>query len=162
MSAFADIKLSSIIDVSSLKTSSATIGVDTTFNPVGYVAPGVAKWEDRSGGISVGFPTVTLSVRPPSKTSRVYKVTCKLTVPTLEQTSASTSSGIQPAPTKAYDCQAIIEMLMPERSTLAERQKLFFLGMSLWANTVSASDGSPTDATLSPFVQAAINYDRPY
>jgi len=162
MSTFAQVLLSDIIDVASLKTSSATVGVNKTYDPVGYVAPGVARWEDRSGGIPIGFPTVTLSVRPPSKTSRVYKVTAKLSLPTLEQTSASTSTGIQPAPVQAYACQAIMEFLLPERSTTAERQKLFYQAMSLFATTISASDGAPTDLTSSPMVSGVVSFERPY
>lgn len=46
-----------------------------TFSPVSIDAAGIAKWVDRVGGISIGFPTVTLSVREPSKSSRAYKVT---------------------------------------------------------------------------------------
>jgi len=40
----------------------------------------------------------------------------------LEQTSASTATGIQPAPTKAYDTFGYIDFVMHERSTLAERK----------------------------------------
>jgi len=162
MSAFAQVKTSSILDLAACYTGSATVATDTTFDPVGYVAPGVARWEDRSGGIAVGFPTIHLSVRQPSKTSRLYKVTCKVSIPTLEQTSASTSTGIQPAPTKAYENQAIMEFLLPERSTLTERTAFLKHVASLFHSAIGASDNSPLDTTASPLVGAVLSYERPY
>jgi hypothetical protein len=163
MSAIAAVKLSSIIDHSLARlTTSATVGVDSTLNPEGINPQGVASWVDRSGGIAIGYPRLTMSVRPPTKASRVYKVTAKLVLPTLEQTSPSTMTGIQPAPTKAYDCMAVMEFFLPERSTLAERQKLFSEVASLFARTVNASDGSPTDATGSPLENAVTLFETVY
>lgn len=95
-----------------------------TFSPVNIDAAGIAKWVDRSGGISIGFPVVTLSVQEPSKSSRAYKVTRKIVLPVLEVTSASTSTGIQPAPTKAYELINTSTWVLPERSTLADRANL--------------------------------------
>lgn len=161
MSAIAPIKTSSILG-SVVRTTSATVGVDKTFDPEGFILPGVARWVDRSGGIAIGYPSITLSVRPPNKTSRVYRVVEKLTLPTLEQTSPSTATGIQPAPTKAYDCVRITEWILPERCTGAERASLLSHGNSLHMVTVNASDDSPTDVTGSPVVSAVLNFDAPY
>lgn len=87
---------------------------------------GIAKWQDISGGIAVGFPTVTASLREPLKGQRasMYKVTMKFVVPVLEVVSNSTYSGITPAPTKAYDVVANLELLLPERATNADRKNL--------------------------------------
>lgn len=98
--------------------------VNHTFSPVNVDAAGIAKWVDRIGGISIGFPSITLSVREPSKTSRNYKVTRKVVYPVLEVTSPSTATGIQPAPTKAYELTSIQEWILPERSTAADRADL--------------------------------------
>lgn len=161
MSALAAVKVSGIIDHAlARKTTSATVGVDSTLNPEGINPQGVAAWVDRSGGIAIGYPRLTLSVRPPSKASRVYKVQMKLVLPTLEQTSPSTMTGIQPAPTKAYDCACIMEWFLPERSTLAERQKLFSQVSSLFARTVNASDDVPTDSTGSPLENAVTTFEN--
>jgi hypothetical protein len=94
--------------------------------------------------------------------SRIYKVTAKLDLPTLEVTSPSTGTGIQPAPTKAYSCQANLEFLIPERSTLAERQVLISQLRSFVVAFITASDGTPSDATLSPLQAAVENFDAPY
>lgn len=163
MSAIAAVKLSSIIDHSLARlTTSTTVGVDSTLNPEGINPQGIAAWVDRSGGIAIGYPRLTVSVRPPTKASRVYKVTAKLVLPTLEQTSPSTMTGIQPAPTKAYDCTCVLEFMLPERSTLAERQKLFSEVASLFARTVNASDGAPSDSTGSPLENAVTTFETVY
>jgi hypothetical protein len=92
----------------------------------------------------------------------VYKVTVKVVLPTLEQTSASTATGIQPAPTKAYDCTGIMEFLLPERSALWERDALFDTMVSLFATTITASDAVPSDSTGSPLKAAVENFDPPF
>jgi hypothetical protein len=145
-----------------VRTTSATIGVDKTFDPEGFILPGVARWVDRSGGIAIGYPSFTLSVRPPNKTSRVYRVVEKLILPTLEATSPSTATGIQPAPTLAYACMRITEWILPERCTGAERAALLSHGNSLHMVTVNASDDVPTDLTGTPVTNAVLNYDAPY
>jgi len=163
MSALAAVKLSSIIDHSLARlTTSATVSVDSTLNPEGINSQGIAAWVDRSGGIAIGYPRLTMSVRPPTKASRIYKVTVKLVLPTLEQTSPSTMTGIQPAPTKAYDCTCVMEFMLPERSTLAERQALFSKVASLFARTINASDGSPTDSTGVPLETAVTTFETVY
>ena len=163
MSAIAAVKLSGILDHTLARlTTSATVGIDTTLNPEGISPQGVAAWVDRSGGIAIGYPRLTMSMRPPQKASRVTRVTAKLVLPTLEQTSASTATGIQPAPTKAYDCTCIMEFFLPERSTLAERQKLLSQVASLFAKTINASDGTPTDSTGSPLHAAVETLENVY
>jgi hypothetical protein len=163
MSAIAAVKVSSIIDhVPARLTTSATVGVDSTLNPEGINPQGVASWVDRVGGIAIGYPKLTMSVRQPTKASRIYKVTVKLVLPTLEQTSPSTATGIQPAPTKAYDCACVMEFFLPERSTLAERQKLFSNIASLFVRTINANDGTPTDSTGSPVENAVTTFENVY
>lgn len=163
MSAIAAVKLSGIIDHALARlTTSATVGIDSTLNPEGFSLAGVAKWVDRVGGIAIGYPAMTMSVRPPTKASRIYKVTAKLVLPTLEQTSPSTATGIQPAPMKAYDCTGIMEFMLPERSTLLERQRLYSMMASMFLRTINASDGTPTDATGSPLEAAVTTFEGAY
>lgn len=104
--------------------------VTKTFSPVNIDANGVAKWADRSGGIAIGFNSVSMRLRTPptagktSSSDRVYRLALKVSTPVLEVTSASTGTGIQPAPTKAYEPFANIELVLPERSTLQQRKDL--------------------------------------
>lgn len=163
MSAIAAVKLSGIINNSLARlTTSATVGVDSTMNPEGINPQGIASWVDRSGGYAIGYPKLTMSVRPPNKASRVYKVTAKLVLPTLEATSPSTATGIQPAPTKAYDCTCVMEFFLPERSTLLERQTLFSRVQSLFVQTINASDAVPTDSTGAPLEAAVTTFENVY
>jgi hypothetical protein len=168
MSAIAPIKASSIL-AGTESTTSATVGVDKTFDPEGFILPGVARWVDRAIdatynplGVAIGYPAFTLAVRRPTKVSRLYRVTAKMSLPTLEQTSPSTATGIQPAPTLAYTLQCVMEFMLPERSTAAERARLFSYVRSLFATTIQASDAAPTDATGSPLIGAVNSFDAPY
>lgn len=163
MSALAAVKLSSILDFAlARKSTSATIGVDTTLSPDGFIQPGVARWVDRSGGIPVAYPTLTMSIRPPTKASRVYKVTVKFLQPTLEVPNGGTPSGFTPAPMKAYDLMCVMEWMIPERSTLAERQALFSRIASLFDRTINASDDVPTDSSASPLEAAVTTFEQVY
>lgn len=92
------------------------------FDPVG-IENGIAKYEDRVDGITVGYPTLTLSVRRPTKGRTSNKVMIKITQPTLEQ--ASSGGTFVPPPTKAYDCLFVGEFVFPHRSTLLERQNVY-------------------------------------
>lgn len=122
--------------------------VNHTFSPVNIDPVGVATLADRSGGIAIGFPVLSLLVRPSTKTSRNYKVSGKILVPTLEVTSPSTSTGIQPAPTKAYDCMGTIEFVLPERSTVLER-----------ANVLAYMKNALANAN---FTNAIVNFESVY
>jgi len=161
MPAIASVKTSSILSPTLLSTS-ATVGVDKTFDPEGFNQGGVARWVDRSGGIAVGFPNFSLMLRRPTPGSRMYKVSLKMMLPTLEVTAPTTVTGIQPAPTKAYDVGCVCEFMLPERSTAAERTALLSHLHSLFATTINANDGSPTDATGSPLTAMVVNLDPPY
>lgn len=112
-----------------------------TFAPVTIDAQGVAKWADRSGGISVGFPALSYSLKSPSGNSKSYKMTAKVTLPVLEQTSPSTSTGIQPAPTVAYNLIANVELVLPERSTLQDRKNLLAYMRNYLANATVITAG---------------------
>lgn len=117
-------------------TLADSVPANHTFSPVNIDATGIAKWADRSGGIALGFPVVTLSLRSPTKASRNYKLTAKVVTPVLEVTSPSTATGIQPAPTKAYDLLATIDIVLPERSTALQRNDLLAYLKNFLANAV--------------------------
>lgn len=114
----------------------ATTPVNHTFSPVAIDSTGVAKLADRVSGIAVGFPQLTLSIRQPTKASRNYKITGKIVVPTLEVTAPSTATGIQPAPTKAYDHFGEFSFVCPERGTAAERANVLAYMKNLLLNAV--------------------------
>lgn len=105
-----------------------------TFSPAS-IKGDVAQWYDRVTGIAVGYPAMSMSLRNPlAKGARVYKATIRIARPTLEVTSPNTGTGIQPAPTKAYDCMFIGDFLLPERSLKADRADLFAYVKNVMAN----------------------------
>lgn len=108
--------------------------VNHVFTPTS-VKGDVALWHDRAGGIAVGYPTLSASLRAPvnGSGSRVYKAMIKIVFPVLEVTSPSTSTGIQPQPTKAYDMTFMGEFLLPERSSKLNRQDIFALAKNCFS-----------------------------
>jgi hypothetical protein len=158
MAALADVKTSSLPLYG--KTYDAAVATNTTWVPDGHPSPGVQQWANRSGGIQVGSPSFTMSMRKPTKDSKVTRVTVKVTLPTLEVTAPTTVTGIQPAPTLAYTHSAVLEFFMPERGTQVEREALWTHVLSLMLTQIVSSDGAPDDSTGSP-VPSAIRYLEP-
>lgn len=94
---------------------------------------------DRSGGISVGYPTISVSMSLPSKSSRLYKTRLKVALPVLENVTNSTVSGIAPAPTLSYTMTADMTFFMPERSTLQNRKDIIAYAKNALANALITS-----------------------
>jgi len=163
MPAIGQIKVSTILAASPMiRTSDPAISVNKTFDPDVITPLGIARWVDRSSGIAVGFPSITLSVRKPGPGSRNYKVTAVVNIPTLETLGTSTSSGILPANLVGYNCTARLEFTLPERSTTAERTNLLNMVRSALVATINASDDLPTDATGSPIQTAVVDLASVY
>lgn len=88
----------------------------------------LAVWEDRVTGTAVGFSKISQMLRFPGTTkgaSRSTKVTVKVNVPVMEVVTNSTTSGIAPAPTVAYQVLATLEVVLPERSSAASRADIY-------------------------------------
>jgi hypothetical protein len=156
------IKASDALNPVVTRTALTEIGVNRVFAPEGINPAGVARYVDRSGGIALLYPSISMSLRPPTKASRIYKTVAKVVLPTGDVTAPSTATGIQPAPSKAYDHSCIMEWLSPERGTLAERQMLFRIVMSLFFDNINAQDDTPTDVTGSPLRASVENFEAIY
>lgn len=104
--------------------------VNHTFLPVVIDLNGVAHYEDTLGGIPIGYPRLSISLKRPTTSTQpgsslkgaVYRAKIKVECPVLEVTSPSTGSGIQPAPTIAYANMGEASHVIAARSTLAERK----------------------------------------
>lgn len=94
------------------------------------------SFADRSGGISVGYPTISVSTTLPSKASRLYKSRIKVALPILENVTNSTVSGIAPAPTLSYTMTADMTFFMPERSSLQNRKDILAYAKNALANAL--------------------------
>lgn len=113
--------------------------VSHTFAPLAITGT-LAEWVDRASGIAIGYPTLSVNLRRPLKNeARVYKATVKIVAPVLEVTSPSTATGIQPAPTKAFDLVFNGEFLLPERATKLQKADIIAYAKNLMANAVMKS-----------------------
>lgn len=120
-------------------TITDSVPVNRTFSPVS-TSDGIAMFAERSGGIPIGYPVLSISLRDPLKNGpRNYKLTVKLVSPTLEVTSPSTMTGIQPAPTKAFEIVGNLEFVIPERSTLLQRQDAWAMFKDAIADAVNTA-----------------------
>lgn len=99
----------------------------------------VAKYQDISGGISLGFPTVLISSREPVNGNDNYKVVVKVSLPVLETISGSSYAGVIAAPQLAYTLVHTEEWILPGRSTLPVRKDLMAYVKNLLATTVMAT-----------------------
>lgn len=113
--------------------------VNHTFSPAGKDANGVTKFEDRSGGVSAGYPTVSLSIRRAGKNSKMNRVTAKIVLPTLETLGTSSGSGYVPAPSKAFEDSVVVTFMSHERSVRATRKDLWAFLSALVAGGVFSS-----------------------
>lgn len=114
-----------------------------TFNPTDCTTSS-AVWHDRSLGIDIGFPSVKLSVKRLKAVNRIH---VSIAVPTLEVISGA-DGGYTPSPKVAYVSVANIELLLPIRSTLLERQTIEAFTKNILSNA--------------HVVSAIENLDRPY
>lgn len=158
MAALAPINLSTITD-SVIRTTDANVGINKLYSPEGWKQGNVASWVDRSGGVPLGYPRLTYQLRPPTKESRVYKVSQKLYVPVLETIDPAT--GIF-GPKLAYELQAHLDCLIPERATNLDRATYFSLVRSLFMTYIRGSDDSPSDATGSALINGVLNLEDVY
>lgn len=123
----------------------AATPVAHTFSPSNPDKNGTNYWYDRSGGIAIGFPEVSLNVREPlsggkvSTADRVYRVKARVVMPVMEVTSPTTATGIQPAPTRAYELIANVEFVLPERSTLQNRKDILAYAKNLMAHAITTA-----------------------
>lgn len=96
----------------------------------------LASFQDRSGGIALGYPVITILAADAAKGSAVAKVRAKIVVPILETVTGSSTGGFAPAPEKAMDLTADMLFLIPIRSTLAHRKDLLAYSKNLLSNAL--------------------------
>lgn len=96
--------------------------VNKTFSPIS-ADPGLATWKDRTAGIALGMPTVTLGTRLSNGTEGSFKTTARVILPVMEVISGS-DGGYTPAPKVAYQMLANLEIVCPNRSVLQNRKDI--------------------------------------
>jgi hypothetical protein len=104
--------------------------VNRTFAPA-KKEENLYTYHNRAGGIVAGYDALSFQAKLPSKTSKATTLTFKVQAPILEQTSASTSTGIQPAPTVAFNDIFKMEFVLHERSSTQNRKDLLAMARDL-------------------------------
>jgi len=128
-------------------TDAASTPVNRVFAPAKRDAD-VYRWDYRGTGIIAAYDQLTISTRLPSKSSKATKVTMRLACPTMEQTSASTATGIQPAPTVAYTSIGEITLVLPERSNLQDRKNILAMMRDLIGEALTTAVVETYDAPI--------------
>lgn len=123
----------------------AATPVAKTYKPVNIDQSDVSHLAETSGGIPIGYGRLSFSLRQPNVTLKagsnsyggMYKILLKFEIPTLEVTSPSTGSGLQPAPTVAYVTMAKLEFMIPARATELERKDILAYAKNILAHQIS-------------------------
>lgn len=131
MAAFADLTIN----------DGAATPVARTFK-VKKVVGTISSWEERSGGIPVGYWRLQSETK---ESDQVRRVKIKTTLPVLEAVSGANSQGFTPASTVAYSNGASSEFILSQRSSLQDRKHLYAihcnaLAMSLFGGLIKDGD----------------------
>lgn len=103
------------------------------FDP-NFVQGESASLHNRAPSNILGYEAMTVRVQAPKGNEQYGRVVARLQLPVMEVTAGSTGSGLQAAPTKAYDNFIEVSARFHRRSTLAERKDARVLLTNLLAN----------------------------
>lgn len=102
-----------------------------TFVPLGQDTQGVWWFEDQSPTTTIAYKRISLSLTRPatakpgeSSKDRVNRVRIRIYDPVADNITNSTVSGVLPAPQLAYVVQADCTFMIPERSTVQNREDI--------------------------------------
>lgn len=119
------------------------VPVAKTFSPADCTSQ-LATWTDRTSGINIGFPALTLSL---SQGQEITRILAKIQLPVLEVISGA-DAGYTPSPKVAYTVIGKVEMVLPNRSTLQNRKDMQAFIKNLMSNAF--------------MTKAAEEYERPF
>lgn len=117
----------------------AATPVAHSFTPVNVNADGVAKYSDKSLGIAIGYPIVTLQAKESTKQFRSSRVIGKVVLPVLEQVAGSSNTGFTPAPVVAYPLYFNFDFTLPDRCTIQNRKDILAYAKNLLTNAIVSS-----------------------
>lgn len=110
--------------------------VTHTFNPIA-TTPATYHRNGLTGVPTVGEEEilVSLSRKPGSAAESINKARITIKVPVLETTAGGTVAGYEAPPRVAYFVQANLEVMLPNRSTEAQRKDLRVMLKNLLSDT---------------------------
>lgn len=94
----------------------------------------VSSWEDRAGGIPIGYPLLKITT---GDSAAVRRISFDLAIPTLETVSGANPSGFTPAPRVAYTHRFKGEFLLPQRGVTAERNDILVMAKNLLLSAIA-------------------------
>lgn len=97
----------------------ATTPVAKTFSPVQELP--IALYKDKTSGISIGMPTVSISASAATAKRTSNKWNVRVTVPVLETAAGAGSGGYTPPAKVAYTLLTDVTVVAPDRSTEDQR-----------------------------------------
>jgi len=113
--------------------------VPLSFVPTNRGSDGTAHFAERSSGVPVGYPTVSLNLAQPRPTNdgrtTVYRIKYKVRYPVLA-TLGTSDAGITPPPTKAYELMSEGTMVIPAACVKADRSNLHAITANLLNSSV--------------------------
>jgi hypothetical protein len=92
----------------------------------------IANWMDKSSGIAIGMPVITLMLRMSAAKTDVTK---RIVLPTLETISGS-DGGYTPSPKVAYSVFSNEQFVLPARSVLQNRKDVLAFSKNMNADAV--------------------------
>lgn len=111
----------------------AATPVTHTFSPTKIDANGIATFEERVSGVPIGYPTITWSVRAPTKGNSTYKVIGKLSQPKVIDVTDTSGKTVK---TVDYVNLATVDLVVSNKSTKQERKDLRVLMANALANAL--------------------------
>jgi len=107
--------------------------VNMTLVPISKDNAGVYWFADIAEPNPLFRRTASLSLKAPTRAQkeRKFRATIRVYDPTPDITSPTTGTGVQPAPSKAYELVSESTYWIPERSTLAERKDARAFGRNI-------------------------------
>jgi len=108
-----------------------------TFSARG-ASPSLATYLDMANGTQVGLGKITLANKATPGAGGSWKTEARITIPVMEAISGSVG-GYDPAPKVAFELFAKLEIVCPNRATLAQRKDILAYAKNLAAHaSVSA------------------------
>jgi len=98
----------------------------------------VALWRDISGGLNVGMPTISMSLKETNGSDGKVVVDIRISLPVLETISGS-DGGYTPSPKVAYTEWFVCSFTLPNRATLQNRKDILAYAKNLLANAAVTS-----------------------
>jgi len=114
----------------------AATPVTHTFNPQSIDANGVASYKERTSGVPIGQPQLTLGVRAPTGNGATYKVTGRLTMPKVVTTTDSSGKAVTSVD---YAPLGTFEFVLPVKADKIDRTNFRVLLSNALKNPVVVS-----------------------